>query len=77
MPHIDGPEITVKIRELFVKQQKNFTFPLKEPYICCVTAYSEENFKHKAKDSGMNQYLQKPVHPLLLEQVLRNSKVLV
>ena len=32
-----------------------------KPYICCVTAYSEASFLHRAFAAGVDSFLTKPV----------------
>ena len=61
MPHMDGPSTCIKIRELYDKYRQEFNVMLIEPYICCVTSYQEKNFKIRAKQAGMNQFLSKPI----------------
>jgi len=52
MPDMDGLETTRKIRQLW---------PLDGPYIIAITAYALEGDRERCFDSGMNDYLAKPV----------------
>ena len=65
MPDLDGPSVAKGIAELL---EENPT--LKKPLICCCTAYSEASFKRTALDSGMDQFLTKPVTFMELRSVL-------
>lgn len=31
------------------------------PYICCLTAYTQQSYKDAAKLSGMNDFISKPI----------------
>ena len=55
MPEIDGPSTASEIRSFC--EEKGVT----KPYICCVTAYSENHFKQNALASGMDDFFVKPI----------------
>ena len=55
MPEIDGPSTASEIRSFC--EEKGVT----KPYICCVTAYSENHFKKIALASGMDEFFFKPI----------------
>ena len=57
MPEIDGPQTSIAIRELCSDAG------IDRPYICCVTAYSEDEFKRQALKSGMDKFMVKPIQP--------------
>ena len=58
MPVCDGPTATKAIREFLTESG----YPReKQPIICCVSAYSELNYKNAALDSGMDCFLSKPI----------------
>ena len=44
---------------------------IKQPYICCCTAYSEASFKREAFASGMDNFITKPVKVDELEELIR------
>jgi len=52
MPDMDGLEATRKIRQLW---------PLDGPYIIAITAHALEGDRERCFDSGMNDYIAKPV----------------
>ena len=53
--NFDGPDVAKSIRHV-IKQAG-----LSQPFICCCSAYTEDSFKQKALQAGMNDYLTKPV----------------
>ena len=57
MPGKDGPQTSIAIRELC----KGAGFD--RPYICCVTAYSEAQYKRRALEAGMDKFMVKPLLP--------------
>ena len=58
MPEMDGPEAAYKIRTLL--SEAGFADE-DQPYICCVSAYTEEQYKEIALESGMQGFFVKPV----------------
>lgn len=72
MPEHTGPEVTVMILDYLNKYAPN----IKKPYICCVSANSNPDFKEKALQSGMDNFKKKftsheEVEGLLVEAKLR------
>lgn len=61
MPVMDGNEATQRIR-LFLQDHK-----IKQPMIVAITGHTEEVYKQKAIESGMNMVLQKPIQVNLLK----------
>ena len=51
---MDGFEATNKIKSLF-KENNNSS-----PFICALTAYSQDEFKDKCKIAGMDYFITKP-----------------
>lgn len=68
MPVMDGPAVAAKILKLFNEDenQKSPKFPPR-PHIVCLTAFTEKIFENKARDSGMNEFLSKPITNLKLK----------
>ena len=54
IPEMDGPTCVSKIRSILSKSSQR-------PYICCVTAYSEEVYKRNALGNGMDEFMTKPI----------------
>ena len=46
------------------------------PYICCLTAYTMQSYKESAIQSGMNDFITKPISSLQLEDLLLKIGVL-
>ena len=65
MPSMDGCQTTELIRELFKKGDLRY-----DPYICALTAYTTQAFKEKAYQSGMNNYLMKPISLKQIDKVI-------
>jgi len=65
MPECDGPSATKRIRS-FIKERiiEMGKRPRKreKPFICCLSAYIQENFKQEARKAGMNDYISKPLY---------------
>ena len=60
MPNLDGIQSTRMIREM------GYSAP-----IVALTAYAEESNKKECKESGMNEFLAKPIKRPELKKVLR------
>ena len=56
MPEMDGLEVAALMVELLNSVK------IPKPFICCVTAYTDESYREKALASGMDDMLAKPVH---------------
>ena len=68
MPGMDGPTTVREILRLY-RESPHISID-QFPYICCCTAYSEEQFKNAAFDAGMNHFLTKPISMDNLENLL-------
>ena len=66
MPEMDGLMCVKAIRQLVELHPDD----IKMPFICCVTAYQQPNFKTKALANGMDSLVHKPVFKDQLQQVL-------
>ena len=49
---------------------------IKLPYICYVSAYVEDKFQNKARESGMDFYMAKPFNFDQLEVILKKLKLI-
>ena len=58
MPVLDGPTATKAIRNYL---EQNGISREQQPFICCMSAYPEQSFQIAAINSGMDQYLTKPI----------------
>ena len=65
MPDMDGPQVAMKITEMFVSK-----LLLQKPFICYCTSYSEAHFMRKAIEAGMDKFLTKPVTLKELQELL-------
>lgn len=71
MPQMTGVQCTREIRELI--SQNRF---VEQPYICCMTAYTEKSFKKAALEAGMNDFVVKPIFKNQMTHLLKKSGVL-
>ena len=55
MPVCSGPEAT----EGIIRYLKNNCPDVRKPYICCIPAYKDNNFKVKALAAGMDTFIDK------------------
>jgi CheY-like chemotaxis protein len=46
------------------------------PFIVCLTAFTEEIFEQKARQSGMKQFVSKPITNMKLRQILQEQKLI-
>ena len=77
-PGLTGPETTKRIRNL-LQEAKNEQSNSQsyDPYIVCLSAADEEEFRIAAENAGMNQYCsQKPMQNQELEELLITAKIL-
>ena len=76
MPEMDGLETCEAIREELLENNVNSAHTPKDlidkcsfndakevPYICCLTAYSDERYRQRAMISGMSDFITKPMTP--------------
>jgi len=67
MQGMDGPEVAQKIRFMLDEES------IAQPFICCCTAYVEEQYQKEASASGMDHFLTKPLNDNDIRAIL--SKV--
>ena len=63
MPFCDGPTATRQIRELIDGHFND----LKQPFICVLTAYNDENTRKVAEEAGCDKFFVKPVFKTQLQ----------
>ncbi len=71
MPICDGPTATREIRGFMSTNQPNH-----QPFICCLSAYTEQSFIDRAKEAGSDDYATKPVNMNTLKQILRKANLI-
>lgn len=71
MPLLDAPSTILRIKELM--QIHNIET---QPRISCVTAYNQKEFKARAREVGMDDFLLKPLEASEMEAQLRKSGIL-
>ena len=57
MPVMDGPTTALELRRVIAASGID-----QQPYICCCSAYTEDNFIEEAFEAGMDNYFTKPVN---------------
>ena len=57
MPVIDGPMATRAIRALLSTKK-----PSQQPFICCLTSYTDQSFIDVAIEAGSNDFANKPIN---------------
>ena len=57
MPVMDGPTTARHLRKLIATNEIE-----EQPYICCCSAYTGDNFIEEAYEAGMDKFLTKPVN---------------
>ena len=70
MPFCDGPTATRKIRKYLTKT--NYYYP----FICCLTAYTEQSFIDEARAAGFDDFACKPVSKEILTKILRKANLI-
>lgn len=72
MPDMDGIDTVKMINELCIgcKVKKNCSFIMPPPSIIMISAYRQEQIVKKAKEFGVDIFLQKPINPSILYDVL-------
>jgi len=65
MPQMNGLEASQNVLKLYRK------YNTKPPIICCLTAYTEKNFKENALKSGMKYFITKPADKKSIGEVLK------
>ena len=71
MPGCNGPETVKGILEYLSHYPE-----VKKPYISCITAYENEEFKMKAINAGMNEVIGKLVSKQKLGIILRKVEII-
>ena len=69
MPVCAGVEATKFIRKFL----KEFAPELKQPFVCCLTSYNNNNFKIEAYEVGMDAFLTKPIFKSGIKRLLVKS----
>ena len=64
MPECNGVQATIEIREFLAQVGSP------QPYICCLTAYSEKGYRDAAEEAGMNNLVVKPINYISMQEVL-------
>ena len=70
MPKMDGPTAAQKICELY-KQ-----YSAEKPHIVCLTAFTEKIFEDKARQSGMQEFISKPINNSKLKKIMRDCNLI-
>ena len=63
---MNGPMVATKIRNMLDEAE------VKQPYICCCTAYTDESFMREAFASGMDSFQTKPVSAVMIEKFIQS-----
>lgn len=71
MPRLNGLEATRRIREAETKLMQDAPFKIEPLKIAAVTADAIKGDRERALDSGMDDYISKPVRPHSLRELLR------
>ena len=69
MPGLDGPTLTIRIASFL--EEKG----IEMPFVCCCTAYAEENYQQTALRSGMKKFLTKPVSDDDIRALMHETKL--
>lgn len=65
MPNMDGPATAINICNAYRH------YDATPPHIVCLTAFTEKIYKDKACDSGMNEFISKPIDNNKLRKIMR------
>jgi CheY-like chemotaxis protein len=76
MPQIDGPTTAKRILDLYQQLDESSTYVPPNPHIVCLTAFTEKIFENKARESGMNEFVSKPITNMRLKQILRDQRLI-
>ena len=60
MPGITGVETSVKLFDMFRAKGLDPANTDESPYVCCLSAYTDQPFIDKAREVGIHNYLSKP-----------------
>ena len=72
MPVIDGYEASKTIKKLYVEDKIRTC-----PYICALTAYSNEDSKNKCLSYQMDDFLTKPVSALDIKNLMNKLSSII
>jgi CheY-like chemotaxis protein len=72
MPKMDGPATAVQICDAYKQELDKYERDVPLPHIVCLTAFTEKIFEEKARESGMNEFVSKPISNAKLRQILRH-----
>ena len=70
MPKMDGPTTAMHICELYKKHGVEI------PHIVCLTAFTEKIFEDKARESGMAEFIFKPINKTKLNKIMRECHLI-
>jgi CheY-like chemotaxis protein len=76
MPKMDGPTTSVKICDAYRKEIEEYGRDVQLPHIVCLTAFTEKIFEEKARESGMSEFVSKPISNAKLKQILRDCNLI-
>jgi CheY-like chemotaxis protein len=76
MPKIDGPTTAQRILELYSNLDPTTTYVPPLPHIVCLTAFTEKIFENNARDSGMSEFVSKPISNYKLKSILREQRLI-
>jgi len=68
MPELDGIQTTLAINDIYTKEES--LAPKSPPTIIMVSAFRQESIVKYAKDAGIDIFLQKPINPSVLNDIL-------
>jgi len=69
MPFMDGPHTSEAIFKMYSEVPSN----VQKPYVVCLTAFTEKAFEDKARASGMNEFVSKPISNDHLKFILKKN----
>ena len=70
MPKLDGPATAIQICNAY-KQNG-----METPHIVCLTAFTEKIFEDKARESGMAEFISKPINNIKLNKIMRECNLI-
>jgi CheY-like chemotaxis protein len=70
MPKMDGPTTAMHICDLYKKHGVEI------PHIVCLTAFTEKIFEDKARESGMAEFISKPINNAKLKKIMRECNLI-
>jgi len=73
MPKMDGPATAVQICNVVKREMEEYGRDVPLPHIVCLTAFTEKIFEEKARESGMSEFVSKPISNAKLREILRHT----